>query len=105
MIVACDPVAETEEVYVFVTVFLTKLSVAVCDEVVECVEVIVDVLEMTEDLEIVGEADRVLETEVDPETVNDILGVNVITELRVPEILVVDVLDIELDLVFVEELV
>ena len=42
---ACDADPETEEVYEFVTVFLTKLSVAVCDEVVECVEVIVFVLE------------------------------------------------------------
>ncbi len=49
--VAYDPEAEIDGVYEFVTVFLMKLSVAVCEEVVECVEVIVDVLEPTDDFE------------------------------------------------------
>lgn len=43
--VAYDLEADTDGVYEFVTVFLTKLSVAVWEEVVECVEVIVLVLE------------------------------------------------------------
>ena len=102
---ACDADPETEEVYEFVTVFLTKLSVAVCEEVVECVEVIVFVLEPTDDLEIVGEADLVLVTEADAETVLVLYIVLVTIGLDDKLLRLVDVLDIELDLVFVGELV
>ena len=62
-------------------VFLRKLSVLVCEEVVEPVEVIVFVLEPTEDLETVGDALCVLEIEEDAEIVDDNLGVNVIMGL------------------------
>lgn len=63
------------------------------------------VLEPTIDLECVGEAVCVLEIEADAETVDVILGVNVGSEDCVTEILVVDVFDWELDLVFVGEVV
>ena len=55
--VAYEPEAEIDGLYEFVAVFLMKLSVEVCEEVVECVEVIVVVLEPTGDLETVGDAD------------------------------------------------
>lgn len=48
---AYEPEAEIDGLYEFVTVFLMKVSVAVCEEVVECVEVIVLVLEPTDDFE------------------------------------------------------
>ena len=103
--VACDPEAETEGVYELVTVFLTKLSVAVWEEVVECVEVIVCVLEATGDLETVGEALCVLETEGEDETV-DVLYILLVTRGDDDRLLrAVDVLDIKVDLVFVGELV
>jgi hypothetical protein len=102
---ACDPEAETEGVYEFVTVFLTKLSVAVCDEVVECVEVIVIVLEPTGDLETVGDALCVLEIEADAETVL-VLYIVLVSIGEVERVLrLVDVLDVELDPELVEELV
>ena len=75
------------------TVFLMKLSVAVCEEVVECVEVRVLVLEPTGDLDNVGEALCVFEIEADAETVDVILGVNVIKLVPVPETVAVDVFD------------
>ena len=104
-VVAFDPEAETDGVYEFVTVFLTKLSVAVWEEVVECVEVIVDVLEPTGDLETVGEADWVLETEAEAEIVLVLYIVLVSIGDVERELRLVDVLDIELEPVFVEELV
>lgn len=67
--VACDAEADTDGVYEFVTVFLTKLSVLVCEEVVEPVEVIVEVLVNGGDLDTVGDADCVLETEDDADIV------------------------------------
>ena len=79
--VGWEAVADTDGVYEFVTVFLIKLWVALWDEVVECVEVIVFVLEPTEDLETVGDALCVLEIEEDAEIVDDNLGVNVIMGL------------------------
>jgi hypothetical protein len=90
---------------VFVTVFLTKLSVAVCEEVVEAVVVIVCVLEPTEDLERLGEADWVLEIELDEETVEVLRWVHVITGVCVPEILAVDVFETEVEPERVAELV
>ena len=50
-------------------VFLTKLYVLVCEEVVELVEVIMDVLDIKDDLDTVGDADWVFDKETDPETV------------------------------------
>jgi len=82
-----------------------KLSVAVCEEVVDAVVVIVCVLEPTEDLERVGEADWVLEIEVDAETVEVLPGVHVIRGVRVPEILVVEVFETEVEPDKVGELV
>jgi hypothetical protein len=82
-----------------------KLSVAVCEEVVDAVVVIVCVLEPTEDLERVGEEDWVLEIEVDAETVEVLPGVHVIRGVRVPEILVVEVFETEVEPDKVGELV
>ena len=103
--VACDLEADTDGVYEFVTVFLTKLSVLVWEEVVDPVEVIVCVLEPNGDLEIVGEADLVLVTEADAEMVLVLNIVLVTIELADKLLRLVDVLDIELDLVFVGEAV
>ena len=82
-----------------------KLSVAVCEEVVDAVVVIVCVLEPTEDLESVGEADWVLEIEEDAETVDVLPGVHVIRGVRVPEILVVEVFETDIEPERVAELV
>lgn len=82
-----------------------KLSVAVCEEVVDAVVVIVCVLEPTEDLESVGEADWVLEIEVDAETVDVLPGVHVMRGVRVPEILVVEVFETDIEPERVAELV
>lgn len=70
-----------------------KLSVAVCEEVVDAVVVIVCVLEPTEDLERVEETEWDLEIEVEEVTVEVLLGVHVIRVEPVPEILVVLVFD------------
>ena len=77
---------------------------AVWEEVVECVEVIVGVLEPTGDLECVGEAVCVLDIEAEAETVDVSKGVNVNAGVRVTEILVVDVLETDLEPVSVGEL-
>lgn len=82
-----------------------KLSVAVCEEVVDAVVVIVCVFEPTEDLESVGEADWVLEIEEDAETVDVLPGVHVIRGVRVPEILVVEVFETDIEPERVAELV
>lgn len=82
-----------------------KLSVAVCEEVVDAVVVIVCVLEPTEDLESVGEAEWVLEIEEDAETVDVLPGVHVIRGVRVPEILVVEVFETDIEPERVAELV
>jgi len=104
-IVACDPEAETDGVYEFVTVFLTKLSVEVWEEVVECVEVRVLELETRGDLERVGEADCVLETEADAEIVL-VLYIVLVSIGEVERVLRdVDVLDMELEPELVEELI
>ena len=66
---------------------------AVWEDVVECVDVSVLVLEPRGDLETVGEAERVLETRAEAETVEVILAVSVRTEDLVSELLVVDVFD------------
>ena len=50
-------------------VFLIKLSVLVCEEVVEADEVIVGVFVDKGDLDTVGEAVCVFDKEADPETV------------------------------------
>ena len=72
---------------------------------VEWVEVIVLVLEPTGDLDRVGDALWVLETEADADTV--LVLYIVLVSIGVVDTLLrlVDVLDIELDLVFVGELV
>jgi hypothetical protein len=70
-----------------------KLSVAVCEEVVDDVVVIVCVLEPTGDFESVGEAEWDLEIEVEEVTVEVLLGVHVIRVEPVLEILVVEVFD------------
>ena len=87
------------------TVFLTKLSVLVCEEVVDPVEVIVCVLEPNGDLETVGEADLVLVTEADAEIVLVLYIVLVTIGVADKLLRLVDVFDMELDLVFVGELV
>ena len=76
----------------------------VCDEVVDTVDVSVSVFDIGGDLEIVGDADCVLETEEEADTVEVILGVHVNKEVWVPEILVVEVLELELEPEFVGEL-
>ena len=78
---------------------------AVWDDVVECVDVSVLVLEPTGDLECVGDAVCVFEIEADAETVDVILGVNDMAAVPVPETVEVDVFDWELDFVFVGEVV
>ena len=103
--VAYEAEAETDGVYEFVAVFLTKLSVEVWEEVVECVDVIVGVLEPTCDLETVGEADRVLETRAEAETVLVLYILLVTIEVLDWVLRAVEVLETELDLVFVGELV
>lgn len=90
-------VAETVVVYVFVTVFLINESVAVCEEVVDAVVVIVDVLEINGDPECVEDAVCVFEIEDEADTVVVFTIVSVIKGDRDPEILVVDVLETELE--------
>ena len=78
---------------------------AVWEEVVECDVVIVCVLEAIGDLDKVGEALCVLETDEDAETV-DVLYILLVTRGVADKLLrEVDVLEVELDLVFVGEVV
>ena len=78
---------------------------AVWEDVVECVDVRVLVLEPTDDLEWVGDTVCVFEIEADAETVDVILGVNDMAAVPVPDTVAVDVFDWELDFVFVGELI
>lgn len=78
---------------------------AVWEEVVECDVVIVWVLEAIGDLEIVGEALCVLETDEDAETVDVLYMVLVRRGVADKLLRLVDVLEVELDLVFVGEVV